>query len=246
MDVVHGSPLAIRRSADLRLRSRDGPIPVQVRWPASPAPGSPPPVVVVLADPSGAAADDALCDELCTGLGALVLRASWSRDDETPDSALEQAAVALDWAADHADQLGGDPRRVLVAGRDRSAAAAIDLALRARDCGWPHLAGQVLVVTRPCPAGGEVPPAPTTLGAPAAATIVTPLASSRCSQRLRAEGAQVDELVDPRIDPVEYPEQPFLPALTECLRRSLSRASSSPVDSRSPPASGNGLPWPFA
>ena len=221
MGAVHGSPLAIRRSADLRLRSRGGPIPVQVRWPASPVLGSPP-VVVVLADPSNTAvmADEALCDELCTGLGALVLRASWSRD-ETPDPALERAAVALEWAADHAAQLGGDPRRVLVAGRDRAAAAASYLALRARDHGWPSLAGQVLVVTRPDPGDGDGPPAPSTLSAPAAATIVTPLASCRCSQRLRAEGARVEELVDPRADPAKYPEQPFLPALTECLRRSL-------------------------
>jgi len=224
MGAMHATPNAVRRSADLRLRGRSGPIPVRVLWPASPVLGSPPPVVVVLADPSGTAAavaDHALCDELCAGLGALVLHASWTgRHDDTPDSALERAADALEWAADHAVELDGDPGRVLVAGRDRAAAAASGLALRARDHAWPHLVGQVLVVTRPRPDDPEATPAPTTLSAPAAATIVTPLAGSRCSQRLRAAGARVTELIDARVDPVEHPEQPFLPALTEILRRS--------------------------
>ena len=225
MGAMHATPIAIRRTADLRLRSRGGPIPVRVRWPGSPVLGSPPPVVVVLADPSGttaAMADDALCDELCAGLGALVLRASWTgRRDETPESALERAAGALEWAADHAVELDGDPRRVLVAGRDRAAAAASGLALRARDHGWPHLVGQVLVLTRPCPGDREMTPAPTAPSPPAAATIVTSLAGSGCSHRLRAEGARVTEIIDARVDPGAYPEQPFLPALTELLRRSL-------------------------
>ncbi len=225
MGAVHGPPITVRRSADLRLRVGGGPIPVRVRWPASPVLGSPPPAVVVLADPSGTAAavaDDALCDGLCAGLGALVLRVSWTgRRDESPEAALERAAGALEWAADHAVELDGDPRRVLVAGRARAAAAAIGLALRARDHGWPPLVGQVLVVTRPCAGDREVAPAPQALSPPAAATIVTPRAGSACSHRLRAEGGQVKELVDPRVDPGKYPEQPFLPALTELLRESL-------------------------
>ena len=219
------APAGIRRAAELRLRGRNGPIPVRVRWPASQALGSPPPVIVVLADPSGTSAagpaDDTLCDGLCAGLGALVLRASWAtRRDDAPDSALERAASALEWAADHAAELEGDPRRLIVAGRDKAAAAAGALALRARDNGWPRLEGQVLVLTRPCPEGEGTPP-PARAGAPAAATIVTPLADSRCSQRLRAAGAEVTELVDPRVDPGEFPDQPYLAALTGALRESL-------------------------
>ncbi len=150
----------VRRAADLRLRGRGGPIGVRVRWPSSQALGSPPPVVVVLADPSRASAagpaDDALCDELCAGLGALVLRASWAtRREDAPDSALERAAGALEWAADHAVELDGDPERLIVAGRARAAAAAGALALRARDRRWPRLEAQVLVLTRPMPRRGE-------------------------------------------------------------------------------------------
>ena len=220
------APAGIRRAADLRLRGRGGPIPVRVRWPASQALGSPPPVIVVLADPSGTSvagpADDTLCDELCAGLGALVLRTAWAaRRDDAPGSALERAAGALEWAADHAAELDGDPERLIVAGRGRAAAAAGALSLRARDQGWPRLAGQVLVLTGPCPAEADAPPPAASAEAPAAATIVTPHAGTRCSQRLRAEGAEVSELVDPRVDPGEYPEQPYLSALTERLRGSF-------------------------
>ena len=220
-------PSGIRRAADLRLRGRTGPIPVRVRWPASQTLGSPPPVIVVLADPSGASvaapADNTLCDELCAGLGALVLRASWAaRRDDGPDSALERAAAALEWAADHAAELDGDPGRLIVAGRGNAAVAAAALALRARDRRWPRLAGQILVLTRPCPPGTEIPtPRRPRSETPAAATIVSPHAGSRCSRRLRAEGAKVNELVDSRVDPGEFPEQPYLPTLTEALRGSL-------------------------
>ena len=137
MRAMHPPLTAVGRSADLRLRGQGGRIPVRVRWPASPLHGSPPPVFVVLADPDGTAADDALCDALCAGLGALVLHVFW-------DGALERAAAALDWAADHMAELDGDPRRVLVAGRGRAAVAASALALRAGENGWPPLVGLVL------------------------------------------------------------------------------------------------------
>lgn len=210
---MHLPSTTVRRTADLRLRGR---VHARVRWPAVLPLGSPPPVVVVLADPSGtrvaAMADDALCDALCGGLGALVIHVSWG------DGALERAAGALDWVADHAGELDGDPRRVLVAGRDRAAAAASALAMRATDDDWPRLAGQVLVVWRPCADDRR----PTRVrAAPPAATIVTPVGGCRLAQRLRAAGARVDELVDPRVDPNEHPAQPFLPSLIDALRRSV-------------------------
>ena len=137
-----------------------------------------------------------------------------------PGSALERAASALEWAADHAAELDGDPRRLIVAGRDRAAAAAGALALRARDNGWPRLVGQVLVLTRPCPDGEGTPP-PARAGRPPRRPSSRPSPDSRCSQRLRAAGAEVTELVDPRVDPGEFPDQPYLAALTGALRESL-------------------------
>jgi acetyl esterase len=225
---MHGLPSTqtgsgIHRVANLRLRGRGGPIPVRVRWPVSQALGSPPPVIVVLADPSGESAagpaDETLCNELCAGLGALVLRASWAaRSHDGPGSALERAANALAWVADHVGELDGDPARLIVAGRGGAAAAAGALALRARDDRWPPLVAQVLVLTGPCAAGvhGRQP---SSRGAePAPATIVSPRAGSRCARYLRAAGARVSELVDPRVDPGEYPDLPYVPTLTDSLR----------------------------
>jgi len=135
---MHSPLTSVGRSADLRLRGRGGPVRVRVRWPAGPGLGSPAPVVVVLADPDATAADDAFCDALCAGLGALVLHVFW-------DGSLERAADALDWAADHVAELDGDPHRILVAGRDQAAVAASALTRRADDHGWPPLVGLVRV-----------------------------------------------------------------------------------------------------
>ena len=217
----------IRRAADLRLRGRGGPIGVRVRWPASQALGSPPPVVVVLADPSGASAagpaDDALCDELCAGLGALVLRASWAtRRDDAPDSALERAAGSA--------RVGGRPRR---RARRRPGAADRRRAGQGRRRGRrPGAAGPRPGLAAPRGAGAGAHPA---RAPPRRAPRRRPRrprprprrrssprsAGSRCSQRLRAEGAEVNELVDARVDPREFPQQPYLPGLTESLRGSL-------------------------
>ena len=131
---------------------------------------------------AGRAADDLLCDALCAGLGALVLHVFWGE-------ALERAAGALDWAADHAAELDGDPRRVLVAGRDRAAVAASALALRATDDGWPPLVGQVLVIWRT-----GVPRGDAGLSRSPAATIVTPVGGCRsrsaCARRRPGHGAR--------------------------------------------------------
>ena len=57
----------------------------------------------------------------------------------------EDAVEAMEWAADHAGELGAEPRRLIVAGEGRGAALAARLALRARDHGWPEIERQLLV-----------------------------------------------------------------------------------------------------
>jgi alpha/beta hydrolase fold len=232
---MHATRMTARRSADLLLRSRGGPVTVRIPWPGSPVLGSPPPVVLVLADPSGTSAtieaDEALCEALCSGLGALVLFASWDgRRVDGSRLALERAAGVLEWAADHAGDVDGGPERVVVAGRDAAAAAATVLAVRARDRGWPPLLAQVLLISQPSVSDCGAIPVSAALDAPAPATIVAPVGGSPCARRLREAGARVTELVDPRVDLRLHPDQPFLPALTDSLCRSLStsRARSRP------------------
>ena len=64
----------------------------------------------------------------------------------------DDALSALEWCADHGAELGGDPRRIIVAG-DRDAAGVVAaLARHARDRGWPPIERTVV----PSHRGGTV------------------------------------------------------------------------------------------
>lgn len=208
----------VRRSAVLHLRGRDGPDTLRVDWPPRSGLGWPPPLIMVLCREAGGAApstaDDALCDELSCGLGALILRA-------TAGSSLARARRALEWAADHAAELEGDPGRLVIAGCDQAADVAVQLALAARDEGWPPLRRQILITSAACSRGAHRRAGRPELPAPAEATLVTPQRGSRYAMWLRAEGGHVHELIDRRLDPSRHPDQPFLPSLTAALRRQL-------------------------
>jgi hypothetical protein len=71
----------------------------------------------------------------------VVFGAGWPRPGAVvlathPDT-VDQASAVVEWAADHAAELGADPGRVLLAGAPDLAAA---VAARARGCGWPTVA----------------------------------------------------------------------------------------------------------
>jgi len=195
-----------QRAADLRLRGASS-RPVRVRWPAGAR--SPAPLVVFLPDlaPSDGVdpADERLCHELCAGVGAVVLCAPWATSGVGgSDSPLERAAGVLEWSADHAGELAGDPDRLLLAGSGAGVAACVALALRARKRGWPRITRQLLVLcasaSRPSavreaarsaisdlPDDVEVAAAPATVAVPGGRP-------TRCAERLRARGIAVDEL----------------------------------------------------
>jgi acetyl esterase len=119
----------IRRVADLRLRGAAESIPVRVCWPRSAAADPAPSLVLLLPDAAG----DQLALELCAELDAVVLRVDWARS-------LDRAEAALTWIGDHGAELGGDPARLVIAGRGTGAAAAVALASLARNRGWPSIA----------------------------------------------------------------------------------------------------------
>jgi acetyl esterase len=59
-------------------------------------------------------------------------------------AAVEEAFAAVGWAVEHAAELSGDPRRVLVGGDSAGGTLSAVVARMARDQGTPRLAGQVL------------------------------------------------------------------------------------------------------
>jgi len=121
------------RTAELHLRGTSGPLPARISWPAR-SPAGPPLVVLC---PGGGTAVDTLESKLCAA-GMLVV---YARSATT----LERAATVLEWVADHGEELGGDPQRLLVAGAGPGAELAAALVIHARDRGWPPIEGQVLL-----------------------------------------------------------------------------------------------------
>jgi alpha/beta hydrolase fold len=124
--------------ASLMLRERRGVVRVRVNWPP-PDCGAPNPVLVFLStDDEPTESVDALCRALCAAACVVVLSVRTS----CPDT----AATALEWAADHAAQLEADPDTVLLGGVGNGGALAAQVAVDARERGWPVLAGDVLLL----------------------------------------------------------------------------------------------------
>ncbi|MFV0434854.1 MAG: alpha/beta hydrolase [Leucobacter sp.] len=65
---------------------------------------------------------------------------------EHPDPyPVEDCYAGLVWTAEHADELGIDPRRLIIAGQSAGGGIAAGVALLARDRGGPALVGQALL-----------------------------------------------------------------------------------------------------
>ena len=115
------------RIADLQLRGNTSPLPVRVYWPGQAA-SQPAPVLVFCMIGAGA---EASCRGLSEDRGLIVLAVSCDPVDPRPGTQV------LEWAAEHAAELGGDPDRLLVGGQGAGSAAAAAVASQAREAGWP-------------------------------------------------------------------------------------------------------------
>jgi hypothetical protein len=203
------------RIADLQLRGNTSPLPVRVYWPVQEASQPVPLLVFCVVGAtteawSGGPGAEASCRGLSEDASLVVLSVSF----DPPDA--HSGTYVLEWAAEHAAELGGDPGRLLVGGQGAGGAAAAEAALDARARGWPPITRQVLI--SPGPVARQA------VGGVAPATMVTVRHypggdGGRYAARLRQAGVAVDELT--------YPER--LPAagqvraeLGQALRRSLS------------------------
>jgi hypothetical protein len=162
------------RDASLALRERNGIVRVRVSWPT--LDGTPPVLVFLSSDDVRTDFVDPLCRGLCAEAGMLVLSV---RTD-----CLDTATTALEWTAEHAQQLEADPGTVLVGGIGQGGALAAAVALGARDNGWPQVARQVLIR----PDFAEFPEALAGVGP---ATVV---GISEYSDRLRAAGVEAEQV----------------------------------------------------
>jgi acetyl esterase len=87
-----------------------------------------------------------ICRTLCHRSGSLVVSVDYRRAPEHRfPAALEDCCAAVRWCAGHAAEIGGDPRRLAVAGDSAGGNLAAAVALRLRDEGGPTLALQVLI-----------------------------------------------------------------------------------------------------
>jgi acetyl esterase/lipase len=186
-----GEPLV----ADLWLRGVSGHVRARVGWPDRGSTGGHPLVVFLPGLRDGGRADEQ-CRELCLGVPAVVVALRYARPEFGP--AFNEGLEALEWAADHAVELGADPGRLVLAGERDGARLAARIALRARDDGWPSIARQVLIDPRLEHPPREIGP----VDGVAPALIVTSgegphaQAARRYAARLLAAGVPVERLHD--------------------------------------------------
>ncbi|MDX3353282.1 alpha/beta hydrolase [Streptomyces sp. ME01-24h] len=84
--------------------------------------------------------------EWLSRFGAVVVSEEYRLAPEAAGTALvDDCYQGLLWVAEHADDLGIDPARIVVAGASAGGGLAAGVALMARDRGTPALAGQVLI-----------------------------------------------------------------------------------------------------
>jgi acetyl esterase/lipase len=117
------------RIADMRLRGNTSPLRVRVYWPGQQV-RHPAPLLVFCIVGAGA---EAWCRSLSENAGLVVLAVGCDT------AGVSSATGVLEWAAEHAAELGADPGRLLVAGAGAGAAVAAAVAREALAKGWPQV-----------------------------------------------------------------------------------------------------------
>jgi acetyl esterase len=86
------------------------------------------------------------CRTLCQEAGVVVVAVDYRLAPEDPfPAAVDDSWAALEWVAEHAAEIDGDPARLAIGGDSAGGNLAAVIALMARDAGGPQLRLQLLV-----------------------------------------------------------------------------------------------------
>jgi acetyl esterase len=118
------------RIADLQLRGNTSPLPVRVYWPGQTASQPRPLLVFCMVGAGAGTGAEATCRSLSEDPGLVVLAVPCL-------TGAQDGTTVLEWAAEHAAELGADPGRLLVAGQGAGGAVAAAVASQAQAAGWP-------------------------------------------------------------------------------------------------------------
>ncbi|MFD4181876.1 alpha/beta hydrolase [Rhodococcus sp. NPDC058514] len=89
---------------------------------------------------------DGICRAMANGVGAIVVSVDYRLAPESPwPAAAEDVYAVVEWAAGHAEELGGDARRLVVAGDSAGGNLAAVASLIGRDRSGPAIAAQLLM-----------------------------------------------------------------------------------------------------
>ena len=93
-----------------------------------------------------ATSDDPLCRSLCVNSNSIIVSVNYRHAPEARfPAAADDGLAAATWIADHAEELGGTPGQLAVAGWSAGANVAAVTAQQAQLAGGPTIAGQVLL-----------------------------------------------------------------------------------------------------
>ncbi|MES3039000.1 MAG: alpha/beta hydrolase [Bdellovibrionota bacterium] len=89
---------------------------------------------------------DSSCRALCSAAGSIVVSIGYRQAPENPyPAAHDDAYASYKWLLSHADRIGGDSRRIAIAGESAGGNLAASVCIRARDEGLPLPVHQLLI-----------------------------------------------------------------------------------------------------
>ncbi|MFD5469434.1 alpha/beta hydrolase [Streptomyces sp. NPDC127105] len=142
-----GTPEPVHEVHDLTVPGPGGPLPVRVYRPSGEGPL---PVLVYFFGGGwtlgSLGTGDALCRTLANSVGCLTVAVGYRLAPEHKFPAAPQDCFeGVRWAAEHAEEFGGDASRLAVAGDSAGGNLAAAVTLMARDAGGPDILTQLLV-----------------------------------------------------------------------------------------------------